>query len=94
MNQSNLWSLRLGFSGKQSQKINSIGIEKFLKESFYAPFENKIPYCLIEDPKTLSELKDFREKVKNTTSEEGKIALKNQNKKKRIKKRRKNKKRK
>ena len=41
MNQSNLWSLRLGFSGKQSQKINSIGIEKFLKESFYAPFENK-----------------------------------------------------
>ena len=78
MNQSNLWSLRLGFSGKQSQKINSIGIEKFLKDSYYAPFENKIPYCLIEDPKTLSELKDFREKVKNTTSEEGKKALKNQ----------------
>ncbi|MQP24808.1 DUF1800 family protein [Flavobacterium sp. LMO8] len=78
MNQSNLWSLRLGFSGKQSQKINSIGIEKFLKESFHAPFENKMPVCLTEDPKTLSELKDFREKVKNTTSEEGKKALKNQ----------------
>ncbi len=78
MNQSNLWSLRLGFSGKQSQKINSLGIEKFLKESFDAPFENKMPNCLNEDPKTLSELKEFREKVKNTTSEEGKKALKNQ----------------
>lgn len=72
MNKSNLWSLRLGFSGNQTQKINTIGIEKFLKQSFTASFENKMPDCLKDDPKTLSELKDFREKVKNINSETAK----------------------
>lgn len=78
MNNSNLWSLRLGFSGNQAQKINTIGIEKFLKQSFTASFENKMPDCLKDDPKTLSELKDFREKVKNINSVTAKTELKKQ----------------
>jgi uncharacterized protein (DUF1800 family) len=78
MNQSNLWSLRLGFSGKQAQEIERFGIEKFLKQSFTTAFENQIPDCLKEDPKTISELKDFRARIKNTNSEEGKKELKKQ----------------
>ncbi len=78
MQQASLWSLRLGFSNKEAQEIQKLGMEGFLNKSFTAYFENNLPQCLENDPKTLSELKEFREIVKNTNSEEGKKALKKQ----------------
>lgn len=36
MKKSSLWSLRLGFSGKQTSKIEKLGLEKFLKQSSFA----------------------------------------------------------
>ena len=33
MNSSTLWSLRLGFSGKQALEIDTLGLEQFLKKS-------------------------------------------------------------
>ncbi|MEI7509746.1 MAG: DUF1800 domain-containing protein [Flavobacterium sp.] len=78
MNKSNLWSLRLGFSSRQAAQIESIGIERFLKQSFTSNFDKHLPQFLEDDPKTLAELKEFRNKIKETTSEEGKKVLKQQ----------------
>ena len=78
MNKSNLWSLRLGFSSTQAAQIENLGIEKFLKQSFASKFESHLPKFLEDDPKTLAELKEFRNKIKETTSEEGKKVLKQQ----------------
>ena len=78
MNKNNLWSLRLGFSSKQATQIENLGIEKFLKQSFASKFESHLPKFLEDDPKTLAELKEFRNKIKETTSEEGKKVLKQQ----------------
>jgi len=76
MNKSNLWSLRLGFSSKQTVQIESLGIEKFLKQSFASKFDKHLPQFLEDDPKTLAELKEFRNRIKETTSVEGKKVLK------------------
>ena len=78
MNKSNLWSLRLGFSSKQATQIESLGIEKFLKQSFESKYEKHLPQFLEDDPKTLAELKEFRNRIKETTSAEGKKVLKQQ----------------
>lgn len=78
MNKSNLWSLRLGFSSKQSSEITKSGITEFVKKSIHAPFENEMPDCLKDDPKTLAELKEFRQSIKNSDSEEQKKILKKQ----------------
>ncbi len=78
MNKSNLWSLRLGFSNKQATQIESLGIEKFLKQSFASKYEKHLPQFLEDDPKTLAELKEFRNRIKETTSAEGKKVLKQQ----------------
>ena len=78
MENSNLWSLRLGFSNRESSKIEQLGIEKFLKQSFYTKYDKQLPSFLEDDPKTLSEIKEFRQKIKNTDSEEQKKLLKDQ----------------
>ena len=78
MNKSNLWSLRLGFSGKQALEIEKNGIENFVKTSIAAKFENKIPTFLDDEPKSLAELKEFRQSIKNADSEEQKKILKKQ----------------
>jgi len=78
MNKSNLWSLRLGFSSKQSSEITKSGITEFVQKSIQAPFENEMPDCLKDDPKTLAELKEFRQSIKNSDSEEQKKILKKQ----------------
>ena len=78
MNKSNLWSLRLGFSSKQATEIEKIGFEKFLKQSFATTFDKKLPQFLEDDPKTLAELREMRQSIKNADSEAQKKILKKQ----------------
>ncbi|QGK76687.1 DUF1800 domain-containing protein [Flavobacterium sp. SLB02] len=72
MKKSNLWSLRLGFSGKESDKIEKLGLEKFLKHSYDSKFDTQLPAFLNDDPKTLIELKELREAIKTADKEEKK----------------------
>ncbi|MBF4486626.1 DUF1800 domain-containing protein [Flavobacterium sp. CSZ] len=72
MKKSNLWSLRLGFSGKESDKIEKLGLEKFLKRSYDSKFDIQLPAFLNDDPKTLIELKELREAIKTADTEEKK----------------------
>ncbi|WP_264531469.1 DUF1800 domain-containing protein [Flavobacterium sp. N502540] len=76
MKKSNLWSLRLGFSGKESDAIEKLGIEKFLKQSYQSKFDTQLPAFLEDDPKTLLELKELKESIKTADSEEKKKVLK------------------
>jgi len=76
MKKSNLWSLRLGFSGKEAEKIEKLGLEKFLKHSYDSKFDKQLPAFLNDDPKTLLELKALRESIKNADSEFKKKILK------------------
>ena len=76
MKKSNLWSLRLGFSGKESDAIEKLGLEKFLKHSYDSKFDEQLPAFLNDDPKTLIELKELRESIKTADSEEKKKVLK------------------
>jgi len=76
MKKSSLWSLRLGFSGKEADKIEKLGIEKFLKYSYESKFDKALPDFLQDDPKTLLELKELRESIKNADSEFKKKVLK------------------
>lgn len=78
MNNSNLWSLRLGFSSKQAMEIEKSGLDKFLKHSFASKYDKALPQFLEDDPKTLAELKAFRQTIKNAESDEQKKVLKQQ----------------
>jgi uncharacterized protein (DUF1800 family) len=78
MNKSNLWSLRLGFSGKQADAIEQLGIENFLKKSIAATFPKELPEFLNDEPKTIADLRDARQKIKEADSEEQKKFLKKQ----------------
>lgn len=64
MKKSNLWSLRLGFSSKQATLIDK-GLENFLQQSFASKVDKTIPDLLNESPRTLAELKENRERLKN-----------------------------
>lgn len=52
MERNTLWSLRLGFSAKNAQDIKKSGIQKFLRQSFAAPYDNALPGFLADVPKT------------------------------------------
>ena len=78
MNTNSLWSLRLGFSGKQSKVIEQLGLATFLQKSYNAKFDKHLPECLENDPKSMVELKEFRNKIKNVASDEEKKMLKQQ----------------
>lgn len=78
MNKSNLWSLRLGFSGKEAGKIEKLGLQNFLKQSYASKFDTQIPAFLQDEPKSLAELKEVRQSIKNADSEQQKIILKKQ----------------
>lgn len=80
MNQSTLWSLRLGFSNKENDKITQKGIRSFLEDSFKASFDNSTPDFLIDSPKTPEELKQRRIQLKNASNDEKKQARKKENK--------------
>ncbi len=70
MNKSSLWSLRLGFSNKQSQLIEELGLEKFLHLSFQSKVDYSIPTFLNESPRSLAELRDRRKTLKDSENKE------------------------
>jgi uncharacterized protein (DUF1800 family) len=78
MNKSTLWSLRLGFSGKQAQLIEQLGFEKFLNQSYATTFEKTLPSFLDDEPKTIAELKELRQSIKNGTADDQKKVIKKQ----------------
>lgn len=69
MNNNTLWSLRLGFSNKQSKVIETMGLSEFLNQSFQVKFDNTIPEFLSDSPKTYEDFKAIRKerKEKNPT---------------------------
>ena len=73
MQGSMLWSLRLGFSGKQSTRIQELGLEGFLENSFISGIDKNEPECLKDEPKSISELRSFRTKMRSMTPEETKM---------------------
>ena len=74
MNQNTLWSLRLGFSNKESETIANKGIQGFLSASFKVPFDASIPDFLKDSPKTSADLKAQRQILQNATDEQKKAA--------------------
>lgn len=80
MKTSVLWSLRLGFSAAQSEKIEMMGLEKFIKASFNVKKDNALPSCLEDSPKTVKEFRQLRKNVKNQTETEQKEFRKSQQK--------------
>lgn len=70
MDKNTLWSLRLGFSGKQSNTIKQVGLSKFLEKSFSATYDTTIPSFLNNSPKSLTELREKREEL-NKMSPDG-----------------------
>ena len=70
MNTHTLWSLRLGYSAKQSETIKQIGLEKFLEQSFASKFDAKIPEFIDNSPKSLKEYKELRRKMKSPNPKE------------------------
>ena len=76
MNKNILWSLRLGFSGKQSKTIEQIGLSKFLDKSFTTSFDKTVPSFLDNSPKSLKELKAKRQEIKNSNPDNVKELMK------------------
>lgn len=72
MHTNSLWSLRLGFSNKEAQKIQTLGLASFLKASFHSKVDESIPSFLNESPKTLEELKAIRQQLKTQSGDEAK----------------------
>jgi len=79
MKKSNLWSLRLGFSGKEAAKIEKLGLEKFLRHSYDSNFDREMPGFLQDLPKTTLELKQVREFLKTADPETKKELQKKEN---------------
>ena len=76
MDKHNLWSIRLGFSGKQSPLIATMGLEQFLEASFASKFSPDIPEFLKDSPKTLQALRAKRQTLQSSSAEEAKEMLK------------------
>ena len=68
MDKNILWSLRLGFSGKQGKAIEKLGLAKFLDNSLTSSFDKKVPSFLDKSPKSLKELKAKRQEIKNSNA--------------------------
>jgi uncharacterized protein (DUF1800 family) len=76
MNDETLWSLRLGFSGKQSGMIKEMGLDKFLQYSFASKIDSVEPEFLHDQPKSIGELMALRAKLQSMSSEESRIFVK------------------
>lgn len=76
MNKNTLWSLRLGFSGKQSKSIEKWGLTKFLEKSFAASFDKEVPSLLNNSPKSIKELRAKRQEIKSSNPDNVKELLK------------------
>jgi uncharacterized protein (DUF1800 family) len=73
-----LWSLRLGFSAQQAESIQKNGIADFLQTSIKAPFTQKQPDFLASEPKSLAELRQIRQQIKNAEDPDTTAILKKQ----------------
>ncbi len=78
MDNNTLWSLRLGFSAKQSEKIKKMGVRSFLERSFDSNPNMDLGNLLANSPKSSEELKAIRNKLKTQSIEEKKVLLKNE----------------
>lgn len=78
MNNNNLWSLRLGYTSKQSILIEKNGINIFLEDSFNEPINSVPPSYIEKIPKTLLTIKELRSKIRILTKEERSIFNKEQ----------------
>ncbi|NND33694.1 MAG: DUF1800 domain-containing protein [Saprospiraceae bacterium] len=70
MQDSTLWSLRLGFSGKQSEAIQNSGLREFLQSSFDSKYDHSEPDCLRDEPKTIVDLRSRRSQLAGMSAEE------------------------
>lgn len=64
MNKNTLWSLRLGFSAQQANKIEKLGLQTFLKRSFKEKHTTQTPEFLKKLPTSIDELRMQRKKNK------------------------------
>jgi uncharacterized protein (DUF1800 family) len=78
MNRNTIWSLRLGFSNKQSTTIESIGLKDFLLKSFDTKVDKRIPDFLSDAPKNLIEYRENKNKIKSMGDDKKKELLKKQ----------------
>jgi len=76
MDKNTLWSLRLGYSAKQTKTIEKIGLKKFLEQSFDTKVDSKIPDFLEDSPKSFQELKEIRQTLIASNPEAKKEMLK------------------
>lgn len=81
MDRAIVWSLRLGFSGRQRGAIAKMGMPRFLEKSFAAEVDQKLPTCLADSPKTIEEFKAFRSRMKALSKEEQKVIRRQERKK-------------
>lgn len=72
MDKSTLWSLRLGYSNKQSQLLKSMGLEIFLKNSFESKIDWSLPTFLSDSPQNIKELRERRKNLKEANPEQAK----------------------
>ena len=70
MEKSTLWSLRLGFSARQSKLIEEKGINAFLMQSFATTPDLSIPSLLDGSPKSFADLKGIRKTLKANNPDE------------------------
>jgi uncharacterized protein (DUF1800 family) len=70
MNTQTLWSLRLGFSSKQAEKLQTMGINSFLEASFATLHDHKVPDFMVDSPKSITELQQYRKKLKEYSPEQ------------------------
>ena len=75
MNNTVLWSLRLGFCNKQAENLEKLGLKKFLDQSFKVNFDATIPEFLSERPKSLKDFAQLRAIQKENNQEQKKILL-------------------
>jgi len=64
MDNYNLWSLRLGFSGKQEQLIRKEGIKDFLKNSFATVPDTALPDFMKDEARTPAQINAYRNSFK------------------------------
>jgi uncharacterized protein (DUF1800 family) len=78
MDNAHLWSLRLGFSGKQADEIKKAGIKAFLQNSFAAPLPADEPALINTTPHTFKEYIAEIEKAEKTEGGRAALAKKNE----------------
>ena len=74
MDKNNLWSLRLGFTTRQADRIEDLGIKTFLEKSFKTKIDPKLPDSLADSPTTMEGFTAKRKQLKTQSKAAQKIA--------------------